>query len=239
MPDEVVTPVVPAVPEVPAVVPALEIPAVVVAPVVIPKPVSTGNAYFDTVQSAIHEKGLAPDKYAQEFSEKGAVSPESRAELVAAMGEAQVAIIENGMSTELGKVRSAQSASTKAVLDSIGLPGFEGQAAFDTIAAWSAGNVTPEEQQEYNAMLSKGGMQANLAIKALKERYMADPSYTVPATLVTGTAVPALQGPELISRTTYTAELRKAEHARDVVAIDKLNARAKHTMQTSRASWRP
>lgn len=219
------------------VVPALKIPAV--APVVIPAPVSTGNAYFDKVQSAIHEKGLAPDKYALEFSETGAVSPESRLELVAAMGEAQVAIIESGMASELQTVRSAQSASTKAVLDSIGLPGYEGQAAFDAIAAWSTGNVTPAEQAEYNAMLSKGGMQANLAIKALKERYMADPSYTVTAELVPGTTVPVLQGPELISRTTYTAELRKAERARDVVAINKLNARATHTMQTSRASWRP
>lgn len=235
---EAVPPVVPPV----VVVPPEAIPLVIpeaVAPV-IPKPEPTGNTFFDMAQNALHEKGVSPDKYLQEFIEAGAVSPESRVELVTALGEAQVQIIEQGMSNEVTRIKAAQAVEAQKVFAAIDLPGYpDGQAAFTVIAAWAAQNISKEDRAEFNLMLSKGGVQAGLAITALKEKYMADPSYSVTANLVPGTTVPVGVGPELISRSTYTAERKKAENARDQVLIAKLDARARYTMEHNREAWRP
>lgn len=226
-------------------VPAVVIPDVVVPPVlpvapVVEPPKPTGSAYFDNVLNVLHDKGLPYEQLMQEYTNNGAVSPENRAAMVAALGEPQVKLIELGVAEEKTKITTAQQVETQRVFSAIALPGFtDGKAAWDTLAEWSKANVSIEERGTLNEMLSKGGVQADLAVKALKDKYMADPSYTVPATLITGDGLPPAGGPEPISRSTYTLERRKAENARDKVAIASLDARAKHTMQHNQAAWRP
>lgn len=242
--NEIVDPVVP--PVVPDVTPPVEPP--VVNPPVLPEPEPpkpqaepTGNAYFDAIQDVMLEKGIAPQKYWEEvYANDGAISPESRAELVAALGEPQVKLMEKGIVGEMASLKASQQAEAQKVYDAVQLPGVaDGKAAFNTLAVWSQTNLTPEERSEFNGMLSKGGVQAQLAVKALKEKYMADPNYSNAGSVVSGDGVPDAAGPELISRSTYVTELRKAENARDKAAVAKLHERAKHTMANAPAAWRP
>ena len=250
MPDdntEVIEPVVPTVvtPVVePLVVPPVIAPivpdVVVPVPAVLPKPEPTGSAYFDAMQDALHEKGIDHSKYSQEIANGGKITPESRAELVGKLGEAQVKLMEHGVTEELSRIKTSQAVEAQKVYDAVALPGFtDGKAGFEVLVDWSKTDLTDEERASYNSMLSKGGVQANLAVKAIKERYMSDPNYTTPANLVTGDLPAGAVGVELISRSTYVTELRKAENARDKATVLKLNERAKHTMATNPAVWRP
>jgi hypothetical protein len=222
-----------------AAVTSVELPAAVVAPVV-PKPEPTGSVYFDTLSAALYEKGVDSSKFTEEIITTGKLTPENRTALVGVFGEAQVAMMEHGTSTELARIRTAQDAEATKVYDSVQLPGMvDGKAAFGVLAEWSITNINDAERSTYNEMLSKGGVQAQLAVKAIKERYMQDPNYSAAANLVNGTAPATTNGVELISRTAYTAALRTAEKTKDSAAVLLLNTRAKHTMATNMKAWRP
>lgn len=255
------TPAVPATPAAPAagtepVVPAT--PAAPAAPVAAPASLAveaaavpatptftkTGNAVYDNALDLVAKSGLDPAKLSDEFSKTGAVSADTRKAMVEKLGEAQTAVLEAAVKAEhTGQVAKAQ-AKVDAVFDVLGEKnGREaGKELWGKIAEWSkteASGLSKEDAAKFNSMLAEGGLQAELAAKALKERYMAAPNVSTPPNLIHGDATGAPAGLAPISRAQYTEEKRKAMNSRDAAAVELLEKRARYTMEHKADLWRP
>ena len=199
----------------------------------------TGNTALDAAAKIVSEAGFDPAAVSDELNTNGKLSDQTLLALEGKLGKEQVALLASTYNTEIKKIQEKAQAEVNAVYTEVG-----GKETWDAIAQWT---TTPESgldkqaAQEYNAMLSAGGVQALLAAKALKEAYMASPGFTAtqPNTLVTAdSAVPAQPVIETISRRQYVEEKRKAMSVGDAATVAKLEARAHYTRKNVPNQWR-
>jgi hypothetical protein len=139
---------------------------------------------------------------------------------------------------EVTTAKSKAEARNNAVYSVVG-----GKESWDAIAQWT---TTPEAgldeaaAAEYNKMLASGGVQAELAAKALKEAYMASPGFKQANPTMTEPTgvVPAAPAVEPVSRRQYTDQRKKAIREGNAAEVAALDARARHTMQSLPDQWR-
>ena len=257
--NETPMPTVPAEPVVetvvePVDVPVVETPVEVVAPTepIVPavdptiEPVKpsyeytpSGNEFFDSAAVVAIESGLNPTVLAETIKTTGDISSTDRAVLISKIGEAHTNMLINGFKSEVASLESKANEAAAAVHTTVG-----GVEMWDAIVAWTqsdASGLTEAGEKEYNAMLNAGGVQAQLAAKALKEQYMSSPGFKeAHPTIVTPDAiVPATPTTEPISRRQYTEDMQKATRTANMVEIKSLDARARFTMENHPDQWRP
>lgn len=145
-------------------------------------------------------------KYTQELTEGGSLSPESYAELEAA-GYAKD-VVDNYIAGQRG---SAATANAKAVEIKAIAGGEEGYAA---MTAWAASNVSPEEVAAFNRVTSSNDPEAiALAVRGLHARYT-DANGTEP-TLVGGRGNGGGDADVFESRAQVTAAIRSKSYKTD------------------------
>ena len=194
--------------------------------------------FFTSAQTILDKAGLDSASVVKRIEDaNGIVSPELRAEIAGKLGEAETTVLLNGLATELGNVESAQKKEADVIYDIVG-----GKESWDKLAAWTAtaeSGLSEEAANDYNAMLAQGGVQAQLAAKALMEEYMASPGFEKPATLIDGDGTPEAHSTvESISRREYTKEKKKAVYENDAVKVDALEKRARYTMDKHPTLWK-
>lgn len=224
----------PAAPAEPVALPAE--PAPEPTPEPIPMPEKTGNAFFDGAAETLHGAGVNPVTVAEEVREHGSLTAETKADLVEKLGAGQVAMLEAGLQAEKQTVADTVEKANQAVYAEAG-----GEETWNKIADWTRQadcGLTQEGKDSYNEMLAAGGVQAQLAVRALKEAYMNSPGFKQDADLVTGDAVPNNEGIQAIARATYTAEKQKAIRSNDAAAVQALEQRARWTMENQPNVWR-
>lgn len=212
-------------------------PVVPIEPAVPATDIKQGD-FFSSASDLLSKAGLDTDSIVKRIEENnGVVTPELRAEMAAKLGESQTTILVSGLATELTNVQTAQTKEAEKVYEVVG-----GKEQWEKIAAWTAtpeSKLSEEAATEYNAMLSKGGVQAQLAAKALKEEYMSSPGFEQPENLMKGESTPAPTGVvEAISRAKYTAAKRKAVYENDAAAVATLEKQARYTMDKHPDMWR-
>jgi len=240
--EPVVAPVVeeaPAVPVVEPVVPVEPAAPVVEEPVVeapvYAKPEATGNKFFDSAANVLHDAGFDTTAISQEVGTNGSLTDETRAALVAKLGESQVSMLESGLEQERTSAHAANKPARDLVYNEAG-----GEAMWKAIEEWTTTEgcgLTPDGEKEYNQMLAAGGMQAQLAVKALKEAYMASPGFVQPAKLEGADGVVPAGQVDAISRAIYIKEKADAIKANDAVTVAALEARARYTMANLPTQW--
>ena len=198
-----------------------------------------GNTALDAAAKVVAEAGFDPVVISNELFEQGKLSDTTLTNLENKLGKEQVALLASAYSAELTKLQAASDARNQSVYDQVG-----GKETWDAIALWT---TTPEAQlskeaaAEYNSMLAKGGVQAQLAATALKEAYMASPGFGAaqPTQMVQGDQpAPPANAVEPISRRQYVDEKRKAINSGNAAAVAALEARANFTMKHAAAQWR-
>jgi hypothetical protein len=194
----------------------------------------TGNAFYDAAAGILHEAGFDAKLVADEFTSSDGLSTDTRAGLVAKLGEGQVTLMESGLAKELVKAENAVLSVVHTAAGS--------EKMWNDIVVWTTtddSGLTPEGEKQYNDMLAAGGVQAQLAVQALKEAYMASPGFVQEEGHIAGdTGVPAAPAVEMISRAQYTEEKRKAVRDQNAVLVASLEARARYTMETDPGVWR-
>lgn len=190
---------------------------------------------FTQMVDTLHNDGFDTASLEAEIN-GGGLSNESRGLLTDKYGSVVVTameqIIENEKTTAVTKHQSALNSVHEAV---------GGADEWRSVHEWAKGNssgISAADRAVFNKMLTSGGVQAKLAAQELQHRFKNSPAFKQVPQLQQGTSVPAVRGIEPISRTQYTEELRKAHSNGDKVMMDKLNARANHTMQNHPDQWR-
>jgi hypothetical protein len=196
----------------------------------------TGNAFFDSAQAVIQKAGLDGPAMLKEIVDNGNLSDASKAALVEKVGKEQADVLLAGAQGEVTKLQDKQKAENNAVFEAIG-----GEATWLKIAEWSRSDTKPlteVQSKTYNAMLAAGGLQAQMAAKALKDLYMADPSITTAAGVIPGDAAAGAPVTQVISRRDYIVQKAKAIRENNPDEVAKLEARARSTMATAPGKWR-
>lgn len=219
----------PVVPEVPE---TLEVPAT--NPAYIPESYGT---FMEAANSVLTAKGINTDALARSIeAADGVVTEEIRTILVDKLGAAEATVMISGFETEYSNASTSISTEANKVYDVVG-----GKEEWNKIAEWTKtpeAGLTPEAKDAYNSMLQQGGVQAELAAKAIKEAYMASPGFTQDPNLMPAdsNANPAVTM-ETISRSVYVSEKQKAIRENDGVAVAKLEERARFTKENNKDQW--
>lgn len=198
----------------------------------------TGNKALDAAAKLVSAQGFNPTELSKELSEHGDFTDQTRKSLTEKFGEEQVDILAATYTSEVSKMKSTQAEAVSLVHNAVG-----GQETWDKIAAWTAteeAGLSDEAANSYNQMLNAGGVQAELAARALKEAYMASPGFKQenPNMQQPDTSVPPAPAVEAISRPQYTKERKKAVREGNAALVEQLDARARHTMDNLPSQWR-
>ena len=204
-----------------------------------PKYEPTGNEFFDSAAAVAADAGLSPADVAKYVTEHGNLSDEHRKALVSKIGEAHTNLLLQGFKSEVKKSND----SVKSVLESVH-KAVGGEDTWKQIQEWTrsdSSGLTEEGEKEYNRMLQAGGIQAELAAKALKEAYMASPGFKESNPNMTPADAAATPSPSVapISRPQYVSEYKKAQQTGNLTEIKILDERARVTMERYPDQWRP
>ena len=193
--------------------------------------------FISSASTILTDAGFDPSTVMERINANdGEVSVELYNELVAKTSKGQADVLVSGFKTEVSNIETAQVAENQKVYEAVG-----GEETWNKKAEWTKteeSGLTSEAAKEYTAMLQAGGVQAQLAAKALKEAYVSSPGFTADPNLVPGDSTPPAKGLELISRTQYLVDKKKARSENNGVLDAALDARAKHTMETNPGMWR-
>lgn len=234
--EPAVTPVAPVEPAV-KVEPAAEPVTPVAEPIVEPvKEIPQGD-FLTSADTILTDAGFDTSDVVEKINaNNGEVSVELYNDIVGKTSKGVADSLVSGFKTEVANAETRQQAETAKVYEEVG-----GEEVWNKIAEWTAdpaSKLDPAAAKQYNAMLAAGGVQAQLAAKALKEAYMASPGFSADANLVPGDSTPAPSGLEPISRVEYTKLKKEARQKGDGVADAALDARARHTMENLPNQWR-
>jgi hypothetical protein len=115
-------------------------------------------------QDELKSKEPEPGRFTREFNEKGALSQESYDKLLAAGFDK--ALVDSYIEGQ----RAVGAQYESQVFQEAG-----GQESYTEMVTWAKTNLTPAEQDAYNAAVSSGNVaQAKLAVAGLKARFRAD-----------------------------------------------------------------
>lgn len=169
------------------------------------------------VENLIKETGLTPKEVRAAIEgNDGKVTPELLKALVDKNGELVGKLVADkleGFHKEAQeKLQSQQSQVYTQVEEAFkDMTNQDGQKTWNELASWAKTNVPNEERNEINQLLAKGGISAKLAVQELVNRFKSSDTYTQPAKLVDGDSASNSGGVVPMSKTEYTAELRKLE----------------------------
>lgn len=164
------------------------------------------------VQGFLESAGLVPSDIAKEFTTNGELSIESMSKLVEKHGESVAGLIV-GQLKGLHEKSMAQAQERDAKVFSQveeafkGVTDQTGEETWQELATWAKANVPKESRSELNAMLAKGGLQAQLAVDYLINTFKASESYSQPAELLGADKVSASFGSTPLSKADYQREL--------------------------------
>lgn len=164
------------------------------------------------VQGFLESAGLVPSDIAKEFTSKGELSIESMTKLVEKHGESVAGLIV-GQLKGLHEKSMAQAQERDAqVFTQVeeafkGVTEQTGEETWKELATWAKANVPNEARAELNGMLSKGGLQAKLAVDYLISTFKSSEEYSQPAELLGADKVSASFGSGPLSKLDYQREL--------------------------------
>lgn len=198
--------------------------------------VPTGNEVLDSAAALVSKAGFDPIALHNEL--ENGLTQETRAQLEGKLGKEQTSVLIRSVSSEIETQRNKVKETLSSVHSTVG-----GEQTWNSIVEWSRteeAGLDPKAAEEYNAMLNAGGVQAQLAARALKEAYMSSPGFKEqnPTMEQADSSAPASPSLEPISRPQYTEEYNKAIRAGDAAKAAALDARAKYTMQHYPQQWR-
>jgi len=107
-----------------------------------------------------------------------------------------------------------------------------GEQAWAAITGWAkskeaSDSAFSEVLNTYRSMIDAGGEQRRLAVRALKEAYMQDPSTTITPNLLSGDSEAVVSGSPITSKADYVTELRAAFKERNEAKIADIQRRWK------------
>lgn len=168
---------------------------------------STGDESGDSVLELLHESGVDVDvakSLLYDAVKAGDPSKIDRDALVEKVGKATANLIIGGITTMTTNNANAIKAATDAVHAAAG-----GEKAWDVMLPWITKNVAEGDLNEYRSMINEGGIQATLAVTALREKYNADPETTRLGKEEVLGDTPATVAKEGISKLEYGRRLQK------------------------------
>lgn len=197
-----------------------------------------GIPALDAAAKLVAAHGFDPVVLSQEIQTQGELSAPTRAALEAKLGADQVTLLASTYTSEIKNAETQANARNQAVYDAVG-----GKETWDALAEWTTkpeAGLSPEAADAYNEMLAAGGVQAELAAKALKEAYMASPGFKQnnPAIVTPDAAVPAQTQVQAISRRQYTEQRKAAIRTGNAAEVAALDQRARLTMEKLPEQWR-
>lgn len=205
--------------------------------------------YEDPAMTAIvdifKEKGVdigVADNIFAKALESGNIEDIDVEGLKKAVGEQYSTLIMGTVSSIYTNNVAAVKAVQKMAYDALG-----GKAGWDTLAVWAEAKAKTDKEfngklDTYKSMITAGGEQAMLAIKTLKEQFMADPNTTVAPDLErgdgTGSALPDVK--PIVSKVDYVNQLKEAYKKGDsnaVANIRRARAAGRKIEQSNMPTW--
>lgn len=168
---------------------------------------STGNEFIDGILTEFKQNDVDIDKLFGDYLETGNEESIDLAYLEEKVGKLAAQGLIAGVRAEATKIEQASDAAAKTIYDAAG-----GEQMWQGILDWIASGdsgLTKEGGEAYNRMLAEGGVQAELAAKALSDMFKQSPGFTQNADLQQADQVAQPQGIEPISRADYVAQLDK------------------------------
>lgn len=166
------------------------------------------------VEDLVVSAGVEPRQLISEADpETGDISVAHKALLIEVHGEAIADLIENNVQKMIGDAHKVTEASDNAVYAQLetefeGVTEQSGKDTWKELSGWVKENIDKDVRKEYNQMLSKGGIQAQLAVKAMVEAFKKNNDFTVKAELLEGDgqiATPSSKG--FVTQREYRAQL--------------------------------
>ena len=206
-----------------------------------PKYDPVGNEVYDTLGTAIVEKGLDPNMFYQEavaaYKQNGQVefSEESYQELVKAYGESVANLMEKQFIQEFTSQQNQAKEVATTVYDSFG-----GEDSFKYVAesVMKEGLLSKADAEELSKLLNKPGVTQKMAIKQLKELYMETSQYQQNPQLANQGTPAQPVGLQPISRREFTKEKMKAMNEKNFALVEQLNRRADYTTKSNPQLWK-
>lgn len=200
----------------------------------------TGNKTIDAVGKLLADKGVTdPDGIINEAIKEGELSLANQSALVDALGETMAGIVLNQLEGEIQATREIATQERGRLLE-YAAEAF-GDKPEDAAEVWKAmqtfarspeAGLSESDRAAMNAMLAKGGMQAELVIDKLKSKYFASTGYTQEADLLVGEST-INSSFEAMSKTAYTAKMREIvnAHGYDSPEAERLRAQRNESIQ--------
>jgi hypothetical protein len=193
----------------------------------------TGNKTFDDVATLLADKGVADaNSIFKNVAASGEVSLADSATIVAALGETLGNMVINSMVQEAANVKTQASVKSQATMDyaatKFGEPGkgTEVWAAIQEFAKSPASGLSEADRKAMTKMIRAGGLQAEMVIDRLHNRYENSGDYSQEADLIEGDSTSNV-GFQPLDAATYANEIREiaAKHGYDSPQAQALQSR--------------
>lgn len=167
------------------------------------------------VEDLVESAGITTnDLMAQADLETGDISVSHKAKLIEQHGEAIAELVADKVKAMAIDVKKAAVEKNNAVFSQVeeafkGTTEQKGEETWKELAGWVKENVDKNTRKEYNKMLNEGGMQANMAVKAMVESFKKGNDMTIKADLLEGDGdIPKGDSGGFVTRAEYNTQLQ-------------------------------